>query len=287
MITSATRTIEDQKQNWLDGKMEQWYSSKSNHIAVATSFILMNLCLVGGAVLLVVLVEMKAKGSGIPEIKCYLNGVKIPGVIRAKTLFSKVFGVICSVSGGMLVGKEGPLCHTGAILGALISQGRREVARSISGSGPPPKAGGREVKNMSRPGFFFNDRIKRDLVTVGVAAGVGTAFASPLGGTLFAFEEASSHWSGEMTWLALTASVVAVITVQACSSHPFDMVKPTALVDFGCFEGTCKGNRNPVPKISLAVVGISMVLGCMGGLSGESGMQENHTCINTSASIHT
>ena len=44
-------------------------------------------------------------GSGIPQIKCYLNGVKIPHVVRIKTLFCKVTGVIFAVAGGLAVGK--------------------------------------------------------------------------------------------------------------------------------------------------------------------------------------
>ena len=47
-----------------------------------------------------------AAGSGIPEIKCYLNGIKIPHVLRIKTLFVKALGVIFAVSGGMPVGQE-------------------------------------------------------------------------------------------------------------------------------------------------------------------------------------
>lgn len=41
-----------------------------------------------------------AAGSGIPEIKCYLNGVKVPGIVRLRTLLCKVFGVLFSVAGG-------------------------------------------------------------------------------------------------------------------------------------------------------------------------------------------
>lgn len=41
-----------------------------------------------------------AAGSGIPEIKCYLNGVKVPGIVRLRTLLCKVFGVLFAVAGG-------------------------------------------------------------------------------------------------------------------------------------------------------------------------------------------
>ncbi|OXB68866.1 hypothetical protein ASZ78_002281 [Callipepla squamata] len=57
---------------------------------------------------IVAFIEPVAAGSGIPQIKCYLNGVKIPHVVRLKTLVMKVCGVILSVVGGLAVGKEGP-----------------------------------------------------------------------------------------------------------------------------------------------------------------------------------
>ena len=44
-----------------------------------------------------------AAGSGIPQIKCYLNGVKIPHVNRMGTLFTKAVGVLLSVAGGIIV----------------------------------------------------------------------------------------------------------------------------------------------------------------------------------------
>ena len=65
-----------------------------------------------------------AAGSGIPEIKCYLNGVKVPHVTRLGTLIAKAIGVLFSVAGGFLVGKEGPMIHSGAVIGAGVPQYR-------------------------------------------------------------------------------------------------------------------------------------------------------------------
>ena len=49
--------------------------------------------------------QPQAAGSGIPQIKCYLNGVKIPGLLTLRALVAKAVGVILSVSGGLACGK--------------------------------------------------------------------------------------------------------------------------------------------------------------------------------------
>lgn len=46
-----------------------------------------------------------AGGSGIPQVKCYLNGIKMPRIVRIKTLIVKIIGVITSVVGGLACGK--------------------------------------------------------------------------------------------------------------------------------------------------------------------------------------
>ena len=61
----------------------------------------------------------KAVGSGNPEIIAYLNGVNYPGLIAFETLVVKIFGTLGAVLGGLCVGKEGPLAHIGANVGAI------------------------------------------------------------------------------------------------------------------------------------------------------------------------
>jgi H+/Cl- antiporter ClcA len=68
-------------------------------------------------------VESHAAGSGIPEIKCFLNGLDIPGIVSFRTLITKVLGIIFSCSAGLPLGKEGPMVHAGAIIAAGVHQG--------------------------------------------------------------------------------------------------------------------------------------------------------------------
>lgn len=61
-----------------------------------------------------------AYGSGVAELIGYLNGVNLDGFLNFSTLFTKIFGVVFGVGGRLCVGKEGPLAHIGAIVGASV-----------------------------------------------------------------------------------------------------------------------------------------------------------------------
>jgi hypothetical protein len=74
-----------------------------------------------------VYIEPVAGGSGIPEIKCFLNGIDLPRVVRIKTLICKVVGVTFSVAAGLPVGKEGPMVHSGSVVAAAVSQGKTNL----------------------------------------------------------------------------------------------------------------------------------------------------------------
>ncbi|GAY42557.1 hypothetical protein CUMW_067830 [Citrus unshiu] len=111
-----------------------------------------------------------------------------------------IFGSIGSVGGGLALGKEGPLVHTGACIASLLGQG---------GS----------TKYHLRYRWlqvFRSDRDRRDLVTCGCAAGVAAAFRAPVGGVLFALEEVTSWWRSQLMWrVFFTSAIVAVVVRSA------------------------------------------------------------------------
>ena len=147
-------------------------------IAGAASFLGLGLLLIGLSASLVLFVEPIAGGSGIPEVKAYLQGVRVPRILRVTTLFCKAVGVTLSVAGGLVVGKEGPMIHAGSIVAAGLSQGSSKSFKL-------------RTMFLKR---FRNDHDKRDFVSAGAAAGVAAAFGAPIGGVLFAMEEAATHW---------------------------------------------------------------------------------------------
>ncbi|CAH9136647.1 unnamed protein product [Cuscuta epithymum] len=163
-------------------------------------YTLINVALVLSSVFIVTHFAPAAAGSGIPEIKGYLNGIDTHGILLFRTLIGKIFGSIGSVGGGLALGKEGPLVHTGACIASLLGQG-----------------GSAKYHLSSRWLQVFNsERDRRDLVTCGCAAGVAAAFRAPVGGVLFALEEVTSWWRSQLMWrVFFTSAVVAVVVRSA------------------------------------------------------------------------
>lgn len=192
--------------------------------------------------------EPAAAGSGIPQIKCYLNGVKIPHVVRLKTLVIKVFGVISSVAGGLAVGKEGPMIHSGAVIAAGISQGRSTSLK-------------RDFKIFE---YFRRDTEKRDFVSAGAAAGVSAAFGAPVGGVLFSLEEGASFWNQMLTWRIFFASMVSTFTLNfflgIYHGKVGDLSNP-GLINFGSFE-------NEAMVYNVYEIPVFIFMGVMGGVLG-------------------
>ncbi|XP_056609081.1 H(+)/Cl(-) exchange transporter 7 isoform X1 [Triplophysa dalaica] len=198
--------------------------------------------------IIVAFIEPVAAGSGIPQIKCYLNGVKVPRVVRLKTLVVKVFGVIFSVAGGLAVGKEGPMIHSGAVVAAGVSQGRSTSLK----------------KDFKMFEYFRRDTEKRDFVSAGAAAGVSAAFGAPVGGVLFSLEEGASFWNQMLTWRIFFASMISSFTLNFFLSiyhkKPGELSSP-GLINFGRFD-------SDIVEYNLYEIPLFIIMGALGGLLG-------------------
>lgn len=109
-----------------------------------------------------------AVGSGIPDVKAYLNGIDIPHALSGRTLMAKGAAVIGSVASGLAVGKEGPFVAIGAAIGACLSRAASKVVRA-----------------MQDMAVYAVDWEMQDMVTCGAAAGVAAAFRAPVGMYLY------------------------------------------------------------------------------------------------------
>eukprot|EP00040_Diaphanoeca_grandis_P027493 m.156607 g.156607 ORF g.156607 m.156607 type:complete len:819 (-) comp31009_c0_seq1:30-2486(-) len=180
---------------------------------------LINVPLVYFAVWITTKYAPKAAGSGIAEVKCYLNGIRTKGWFNIETYVVKLLGVSANVVANMPVGKEGPMIHTGAIIGAGLSQGN--------------------FKFLSFPTHWFqNDFSKRDFAAVGAAAGLACAFGAILGGVLFVLEEGASFLTPGMIWRSLFTATIALLvlkSIQSSIAGDSNDVEAQGLFSFGIF----------------------------------------------------
>ena len=180
-------------------------SNKGFQFGGFLAFILWNAFLVGSASALSLNCGPAAIGSGIPEVKSYLNGVRMKKVFSGETLFVKFLGTAMCYSTGLMIGPEGPLVHMGAILGSLLTGGQTNMRLKLPFGLLDRNLACRCEAMMT----FRSDRDRRDFITIGAAAGFGAAFGAPLGGVLFALEEASSFWTPILMWRTVLATLTA------------------------------------------------------------------------------
>jgi len=220
-------------------------SHTGNLVLQYVVFVSIAMALASVAGYLVCFVEPLAAGSGIPEVKCYLNGVDLPRLVDFRTLIAKAPGVMFSVAAGLPCGKEGPMIHSGAIVGSLLAR---------LGNGP-----------LLRP--YRSDVESRDMVVAGAASGVASAFGAPLGGVLFALEEGASHMNPAILVRTFFCSMTAALTVRFFlgplnDKTAWGSMGSAAPMSFGHFEW----NHNDTYRIW--ELPIFALIGVGGGLCG-------------------
>ena len=147
-------------------------------------------------------IEPLAGGSGLPELKSFLNGVNMPRLMRAKTLLAKLVALPLAIASGLPVGYEGPMVHIGAATACGLTQGKTRLC-------------GIDIScTKSSSSILRLDSEKRDFVCAGAAAGISAAFNAPAGAVLFVLEEAGAgHWRRGLLWRAFFTSVTSAYVI--------------------------------------------------------------------------
>lgn len=156
-------------------------------------FVLFGVLFASASSLCVCKIAVMSQGSGIPEVKSYLNGIRQPGVLDPITAVAKWIGIVLSGSSGILAGNEGPNVHIGAIIGAFLCR-RTMVGQSLN------------------PQNFEVEA--RTAVAAGSAAGVAGAFGAPVGGVIFAVEELVSFMDPHVLLMMFIACFMSVLVMK-------------------------------------------------------------------------
>lgn len=138
----------------------------------------------GGALLgvwIVRLVFREAAGHGVPMV---LEAVsRRGGHMRARSIFSRLFGSMVNVASGGSAGLEGPTVFSSAAVGSVLAAAMR-----------------------------VGERQRVLLLACGVAGGIGAIFNAPLTGMIFAMEVVLAEWTlGAVLPIAVSATVATEI----------------------------------------------------------------------------
>ena len=201
VIVMATDSIQHFRSHLMD---DLWHRNPSSPLGFWT-FGLVNLSLAVASAGLCLFWAPDAVGSGIPQVKAYLNGVRVQRFTTKRLFVVKILATILSVSSGLAIGPEGPLVHIGAILGASCTKLSNMLLQYL------PLTSARNVWTFLTTDLahFSNDAERRDLVSIGAGAGFAAAFGAPIGGVLFTVEEAATFFQTSMMLRTLVATSLA------------------------------------------------------------------------------
>ncbi|KAE8882288.1 hypothetical protein PF005_g1020 [Phytophthora fragariae] len=127
-------------------------------------------------------------GSGIPTMRGLFAGVFQPpdDLLSFRTLVAKTLGTLISSSSGLSVGRGGPFTQIMAMIGYLM--GKILVFRRA---------------NFGQANYNF--------IRAAVAAGVTSAFGSPVGAVLFSIEATARHYEIKCLWEGVICSSFALL----------------------------------------------------------------------------
>lgn len=135
-----------------------------------------------------------ARGSGIPQIMVSLElsapryNEKVSKLLSLRIIFIKTLSSLIMVTGGGIIGREGPTIQIAGSVFRKVNQLLPEWWPKIS---------------------------KKNMIMTGAAAGLAAAFNTPLGGIVFAVEELTKTHINSFKTAIFTSVIIGGLTAQA------------------------------------------------------------------------
>mmetsp|Transcript_77211 Transcript_77211/g.214701 ORF Transcript_77211/g.214701 Transcript_77211/m.214701 type:complete len:880 (-) Transcript_77211:8-2647(-) len=215
-----------------------WVPWEDNGTSLAfVLYLVISIALSGVAAFIVFLFAPKAKGSGFPDVRAAVSGFAVSHSFSAACLVVKSLGLSMVVGAGLALGKEGPMIHIG-VCWAFVLRSSTSPLAVLAGAVP-----------------------LYEMVCVGAAAGVATAFGAPIGGVLFAVEELGSVRALSQRALLLTfaGSFTASFVLKS-----FNLYGSNQLTFFALSTPA----NSPTKEWLTWEISVFVFLGAMGGIIG-------------------
>ncbi|KPA76661.1 putative chloride channel protein [Leptomonas pyrrhocoris] len=142
-------------------------------------------------------------GSGIPEVRAYLNGVSYPMMRSTRVLVARMVAVVLTVSSGVCTGHYGHLMLAGAMLGAQLLQRRHGI----------------RCYHVHFVDCFRNPRDRRVILVIGAAAGMASAFCVSVAGLLVILELLSAVFPVRFALYVFAACLLSTLCTQVYLSY--------------------------------------------------------------------
>ena len=144
-------------------------------------------------------------GSGIPQVKAYIEGVRTAMNLRVAVV--KLVGATIALGSGFVLGREGPTIQMSAACAAYLS---------------------RRLSNLSN--------LRCQIVAAGAGAGLAAAFNAPIAGVLFVVEELRKDASSFTFGTAILGSFVGSVVARELGAHSIDIDLAAAHTNFSARE---------------------------------------------------
>jgi H+/Cl- antiporter ClcA len=230
---------------------------------VFAGFCALNLVLALSASMLCVYVAPEGTGSGIPEVKAYLNGVRVKKFTSWKLFVVKIVGTILSVSSSLAVGMEGPLIHIGAIVGASFTKTASSLSRFLMRTTTTPNRCMQSIWTFTTTNLahFSIDAERRDLISIGASVGFAASFGAPIGGLLFILDDISSYFSKNMFLRTLVANAIGTFCLAVHSGN----LSNYSVINLGSYNG---GPNEDIFLERFEIVPLFLIIAVAGGALG-------------------
>ncbi|CAM71271.2 putative chloride channel protein [Leishmania infantum JPCM5] len=152
-------------------------------------------------------------GSGIPEVRAFLNGVSYPMMRSTRVLVAKTVAVVFTVASGVCTDHYGHLMLAGAMLGSQLLQRRHGI----------------RCYHVHFVDCFRNPRDRRTVLVIGAAAGIAAAFCVSVGGLLVILELLSAVFPVRFALYVFAACLLSTLSTQVYWSYCMNFDSPYRL----------------------------------------------------------